>query len=440
MGKVYYRPNKNKSEANGREKDSLSKEEKIQLLNRDELEEVQSELGQSKEQIKMQTSVQLENVKAIGDVDCDYHIYLEDYVYTYLYQYAQMDLNKESAAVFVGKFSEESKEIIISGIIPLRAGKDEEREWLIHEALEEAEKERQTYFSNQEIIGWMHMQPGYGTMLTMKELREHRNVFGSSGKVFMLLDPINKIETFYALEGDELLEQSGYYMYYQRNEEMQHYMIEHAFKTEETAPIEDTVVNQFREIGRARKKEYIQRKNLNVTVVATSVLLIALTAVVVKMNGTQKVLPTFAQDTPTINVLGNDPIGESDNSAVQFTINQVEKQALSNEEKVTETNKEQLSETQTNGLTSETTKEQVRKDVNVQFEKEEVKKEEAKKEESEKEEIKYDTYVIQEGDTLANIVYKQYGNSSRIKEIIDLNNLSNTNLIKVGQELKLPKQ
>ncbi len=468
MGKVYYRPNKNKREDRdkvalvGKENTGLNQEEKKELMGLVDNEVggdiLAFELLSKEEPIKeAKREINLDNVRAIGNVLCDYHIYIEDYVYTYLYQYAQMDLSKESAAVFVGRVLEESKEVIITGIIPLIEGRQgEEREWLGREALERAEEERIAYFGNQEMIGWMHMQPGYGTMLTMKELREHRSVFGEVGKVFMLLDPINKIETFFAQEEGELLEQSGYYMYYQRNEEMQQYMLEHPFKPKEAIETEDTVVKQFREIGKARKKEYLQRKNLNITVVATSLLLIAVTAVIVKMNDSKSITPTFNADVEQIKVngeqKGSKEIGNTE--AVEFTINPVEKQADG-----VEVNMEGLIPMQEGDVAENHALEEVKKSPiqgtqevgeGIVKEPEQVIPEETKvseevtekateevTEEGAKED--YEVYIIKEGDTLANIVFNKYGNSSRVKEVIALNHLSDTNLIKIGQQLKLPK-
>ena len=50
----------------------------------------------------------------------------------------------------------------------------------------------------------------------------------------------------------------------------------------------------------------------------------------------------------------------------------------------------------------------------------------------------YDIYVVQEGDTLADISFKLYGEARRSVEIARLNKLENTNQIFVGQQLKVP--
>lgn len=50
------------------------------------------------------------------------------------------------------------------------------------------------------------------------------------------------------------------------------------------------------------------------------------------------------------------------------------------------------------------------------------------------------TYVVVAGDSLSKIAKEQLGDASRWPEIVELNKeaLPNPNLLKVGQELKLP--
>ncbi|WP_070000693.1 LysM peptidoglycan-binding domain-containing protein [Cellulosilyticum sp. I15G10I2] len=389
---------------------------------------------------------ELSNVKPIGDLECDYHIYLEDYVYTYLYQYALADLSTENSAVFLGQYYPESKEVIVRGIIPIPMDHlGGESEWIDEEVLKEVEQEREEYFKNEQIIGWMHMQPGYGTMLTMKELREHKRVFGEKDSIFMLVDAVNKIETLYVYENEELKEQSGYYMYYERNEEMQRYMLDHPFVKKEVQVIEDTVVNQFREIGKMRKHEYIQRKNVNATVIVASIILIGLTAVIVKMNDNRNTKSIAASNT---NIAANGVLPGLENITkedddIKFII---QTNQLEAENKIEPTHvigelpkgtaEEVIEEVVINQETNSEKTAIKEKDETV-----EPLKQEEKKSNSEKENIKqYEEYIVKEGDTLANISYNIYGSSKMSKEIAQINELGNTDFIRVGQKLKLPAE
>lgn len=449
MGKVSYRPKRNQGRQEVK-KQYNSKKMINETLSEEKIEDYEG--VQVKEKISVtpnhhnkKNTEQLESIKVVGDMDCTYHIYIEDYVYTYIYQLAAADLAKESSAILIGEIYSDSKEAIIRGVIPVNMDKlSDEAEWIDIKVAEEAEAQRKNYFKDQDIIGWMHMQPGYGTMLTMKELREHQNVFEGDGTLCILVDAINKIETVYVYEDEELKEQSGYCMYYERNEEMQQYMLEHPFSTGTKEEMKDTVVNQFREIGKMRKAEYTQRKNLNLTVIASSIILIALTAVIVKMNEgrgyNEKAQMTNSASISSGDLVQTEPISSEqllsealshDNDNIEAT---GQEQALvdnknSEEQLPTDISNQETDKIQTvvpeenNAPLVEQNKEEVEEIVETE----------------EKVLEDYTTYVVQKGDTLADICYKEYGNAKRSLEVAKYNGLTDTNQIYVGQELKMPK-
>lgn len=433
MGKVSYRPKKNQSKLDI--KKQYASNERIKEKAEENVEEQKSQ--NSVERITVMSTKRntgkLESIKVVGDMECAYHIYIEDYVYTYIYQLAAADLAKESSAILIGEIYSDSREAVVRGIVPINMDKLEEGvEWIDMGTVEEIELQRKNYFSDQDIIGWMHMQPGYGTMLTMKELREHKNVFEGNGTICMLVDAINKIETLYVYEDEELKEQSGYCMYYERNEDMQQFMLDHPFTSGTKEEMKDTVVNQFREIGKMRKAEYAQRKNLNLTVIAASVILIALTAVIVKMNDNKNyneaakmVNSTQLTDSnsDTYNDTNNDAIGS--NLLFDDILNQTNSDALGTENEVGE-----------NALSEENIAEGDALETPVPEGEVAVVKEEA---EQSSEVAEYDVYTVQTGDTLADICYKEYGSAKRSMEVAKFNGLTDTNQIYVGQELKMPK-
>lgn len=400
-----------------------------------------------------QEKKKLDNVKMIGDMDCEYHIYMEDYVYTYIYQYAYSDLSKESAAILIGEVYLDSKEAMITGMIPVDASKlTDGSEWINLEVVNEIEEKRKEYFKDQDIIGWLHMQPGYGTMLTMKELREHRSVFEGAGSVFMLVDALNKVETVYVYEDEELKEQSGYCMYYEPNEPMQKYMVEHPFAKKETEEIKDTVVNQFREIGKIRKEEYLQKKNTSFTIMAVAIALVALTGIIVRMNDAKGLsnnqIATVMSN--SVNDVSNKE-NSSDNKTVSNTTLGEEVGAVADD---TQTNAkdsktDEISVTKVDeDITPTITEEIVGEDIKnneSNTDNDTNKIDDASKNEEEtvvvdETEDDYDVYVVKQGDTLANISYDKYGDAKKSLEIAKINDLDSTNNIYVGQELKMPKK
>lgn len=445
MGKVSYRPKRNQNKNDFRR----------QRERRNEIRDLSEDMPQASDTIievnetaipKISVSSskknqhKLDSIKVVGDLECDYHVYIEDYVYTYLYQLASADLTKESSAILIGEIFSDSKEAIVRGVVPVEMDKLEENaEWIDMGVVEEIESKRKSYFADQDIIGWMHMQPGYGTMLTMKELREHESVFEGNGTICMLIDAINKIETLFVYEENELKEQSGYCMYYERNEEMQQFMLDHPFSASMKEEMKDTVVNQFREIGKIRKAEYNQRKSLNLTVMAASIILIGLTAVIVKMNDQKSYVGVSqSQDMSVV----DDALysGEATNDLLaQANLDQISSDAtgIENLQEANNMTGDEVKDVTAyeGGVTPDSTKGDT---IDHTTNKEEVAQTPVAQVDQQAEED-YTLYTVEIGDTLADICYKEYGNAERSLEVAKFNGLSNTNELFVGQQLKIPK-
>lgn len=456
MGKVTYRPGKGQNKIDERKKtlidqqadSNIEEENRVeQDIDRENEEYMEVEYEEGQEEIEDTAFSQeelpklsihsygenlahIDNAKIIGELSSDYHVYIEDYVYTYIYQLAASDFTRESSAALVGQSFEDSKEIVIKGMIPINMDRlRRESEWIDMDVMEEAENERKSYFKDQQIIGWLHMQPGYGTMLTMREVKEHENVFEGNGSICMLIDAINKIETLFVYENGELKEQSGYCMYYERNEQMQQYMLDHPFSAGEKEQIKDKVVNQFREIGKMRKEEYTQRKNLNLTVMVASVILIALTAVIVKMNNNkQPIIPT----TNKIQV-GSQNVGQEVPNQISSAEVETITPTVANPDETSDKPKKENVESESTTSTKNDVAEV------VEDNKEEQPQEALNSSKVEEENEDYDIYIVKAGDTLADICYKQYGSAKRSAEVAKFNGLKDTNSVYIGEELKLPK-
>lgn len=466
MGTIIYDPHKK-----NKDKQTVQ-ENKASVISVEEARDRSNEGGEKSEERYNTLIENIDSVRPMGDTDCDYVIYLEDYVYTYIYQYANTDLSCEHSAAIIGEYYPESREMIICGIMPIDKDKlSTVDEWINEEAVEALQEEKESYFQGAKILGWLHMQPGYGTMLTMKEVKAHREIFDREGTLLLLVDPINKIETFYVYEDDTLKEQSGYYMYYDKNPCMQQYMLDRPFISVEKEETEDDVVNQFREIGKIRKKEYEHKKKMNLTVVAASIALLALSAVILKMNdqnakinGLQAELAQMSSKEATtgqdVSALGEEanaqfvfnPEGAIDAATPDVTIiDRTGEEANAPKEEVTvdkvveeeveevaqeKPAEEKPAEEKSAEETPVTNEEQ----VDIAEEVATTNKEGEQAVEAATQEEDYITYVVQEGDSLRKISFDHYQTELRTKEIIALNEIENGDDIYVGQKLKLPAE
>lgn len=192
-------------------------------------------------------------VKQMGAVDHRRKIYVEDYVYTYLYQYGKSRGCTEKVAALVGRQIEiDGEEILmICGAIQGRDATEENGTLTFSAATwEYVGSQMDKYFQGMTLVGWVHCQPGFGAFLMSKDEAFHKLYFQEPWQVLFVVDPVDKLDTFYIYneEADVLQQAKGYFVYYEKNEEMQEYMLDHsvvkpkeAKNTEEGKEIESTV-------------------------------------------------------------------------------------------------------------------------------------------------------------------------------------------------------
>ena len=202
------------------------------------------------------------NIRQIGLAGGNVRIYIEDYVYTFLGRLAdQKSHSKEvcGVAVFTGETKWDSgiTYIFIRGALIAEDLEVTAEHIEFSEKIWEKIQENQIkYFPDQEVTGWFFSRPQMyleaGELLTQVHLRH----FGGE-KVLMLMEPTEREDAFFLYENGAMAKQRGYYIYYEKNPQMQEYMIEkkQELTREETEKVEDEAVISFRKIIRNKKVE-----------------------------------------------------------------------------------------------------------------------------------------------------------------------------------------
>ena len=206
--------------------------------------------------------------KQMGSIENHVKIFVEDYVYTYLYQYGRSGGGKEKLAALIGKHYEiEGQDVlVISGAIQ---GKETVQqngvECFSEETWEYIGGQMQTYFKGMNIVGWVHCQPSFGSFLMARDEAFHKEYFKEKWQVLFVVDTMDKLDTFYIYneDGTGLRQARGYFVYYDRNREMQEYMLENSMirprgeAQEGTSPQAETEVfaaEQAEDRDRQRRK------------------------------------------------------------------------------------------------------------------------------------------------------------------------------------------
>ena len=119
----------------------------------------------------------------------------------------------------------------------------------IHEA-------QKKYFENQEVVGWFFAQPECPVAATEVFTKAHVKNFGGE-KVLMLMEPVEREDGFFRYENGNLVRQRGYYIYYEKNPQMQAYMIDNNsdVQMENAEETGDDTVKNIRKIINGKKKE-----------------------------------------------------------------------------------------------------------------------------------------------------------------------------------------
>ena len=343
------------------------------------------------------------NIRQVGDTNGRERIYLEDYVGTFLKKYFSAPEGR--AAMLFGEFkwADGISYFFIRSAAAIHTMEPAPDHLVFDDAVwTEVHDVMEKYFKNQQILGWALSLPGYGEDLNEQIIRAHLNHFGGNDKTLFRVNGQEKEETFYTYEGGTLRSTGGFYIYYEKNPEMQNYMI-NTRKENGVTPsevVEDRAAKDFRSAVR-EKMECKEQHQSSKFAYITSALLVLIVLV----------------------------IGIT-------TVNNFDKM------KLVQTSLENLSKSMENGQTEEDTKtttaaeaKEGAKEVSGTVKK----SEEAKVSREEESQLTdKDYYVVQKGETLAGVSKKLYGDTSHVKAICKMNGLSDGNLIYIGQKLLLP--
>jgi len=199
-------------------------------------------------------------VKQMGSIENSMKIFMEDYVYTYLYQYGRSGGGREKLAALIGQHAviNGQETVVISGAIQgKRTVQENGVERFSEETWEYLGGQMERYFKGMSIVGWVHCQPGFGAFLMAKDENFHREYFKEKWQVLFVLDTVDKLDTFYIYNEEKtgLRQAKGYFIYYDKNREMQEYMLENSM----VRPKEEQVLEE-REKAAAMTEDRRERR------------------------------------------------------------------------------------------------------------------------------------------------------------------------------------
>lgn len=359
------------------------------------------------------------NIKQIGDVSSNRKIYIEDYAFTYINSVAYQTPEDEQAGVLLGEVqkSDEEKCLFIKGVIRAKTPENETKQGIVfnEKIWEKIYAEIEKFFPDLEVVGWFAAMPGITQerFLYLKKL--HMDNFSGGMKTMYLVNTCDKEENFYLYENGELKKQKGYVCFYERNYEMQEYMLEKRERKPIESPEKDKVMKSIRSIIQEKEEMRQRRKNSVFLYGISSFMAVVVLVIGINLLNSYEKMKKF--DTSLSNIaLEISNISEKEKS-IQTSDNSVSVNKISGDVYPTEA--------ETESTESRTTQSQTEK----QAESAEMVKEA---------DAAQTTYIVKKGDTIMSICKKYYGNTEKLNEIIAVNNIEDADKLYIGQEIKLP--
>ena len=111
-------------------------------------------------------------------------------------------------------------------------------------------------------MGWFLSKPGFAVEKTAATEETHRTYFSGADKLLFMIEPLEGESAFFGFDGNRFTKQSGYYIYYEKNEPMREFIMEKNGRSRQASKNEkpDVVMANFRKIQKEKQEQNEKRK------------------------------------------------------------------------------------------------------------------------------------------------------------------------------------
>ena len=387
------------------------------------------------------------NVRQIGNVSDNPKIYVEDYVDTFFSQLCEKCVkagNIPMGAFLVGDMQsgDSGDYVYIYGAVQMHELKMSGTDYVIDDnTWKHGYEDCKQFFDDGEMLGWFIVHPGAPLKPDGAAVKLHKRSFPKNNTVLIMKDPVEKDETYFVHKMNDLMEIGGRYTYYEKNPCMQNYMIASRKKNGvlPSETVTDRAAQDFRDLVRKRGRSRKGKKSGGLIYAAGACMALVLIIMGVsmfnsadRMRSVQTTLETLADanrtkdlpdgaDTPD----APDATGESDEADAPDAGDAQDAADASDTSDGLSASTEPETQAASAPVTAVTPGEAP--DAGQPAE------------ENDPDENGSDgVYIVEEGDTLAIISKKMYGDVNHVDAICRMNGISDGNLIYIGQKLLLP--
>lgn len=408
------------------------------------------------------------HIKQMGKGGNNPEIYIEDYAEGYLRRLAGSDYTECRVAVLVGEFVkwEGKRYVFIHGAIEAECVTEENVPRFSSEVWAGVYEKVKRYFPKYEVVGWFLGGPDFLTEVNETIRQTHVDWFGGRDRVLFRVDPVEKNAEIYLYDKDELTLWPGYCIYYEKNEEMQDYLVSGKNASVDAGYKEPILAELGRKVGRKEeeeseaegldqeavknrepgkkselpKKEQGTKNQSGMGMVAAAALLVAGAFALRQSRGANNeaanAVGTGIPSPASQGVMATDNIGSFEMVAAGVTLIPTVQPSVGTEENKSVLGRDFIPiEEESYNPDKEESRDDQSEEGKVNAEET---GESAEEDKGASVADSMELYIVQNGDTLAGICRKYYGNLSRMEEVKGVNQIPDENWIYAGQELYLP--
>lgn len=388
------------------------------------------------------------NIRQVGTPQGGRRIYVEDYVMTYLNQLAKPGNTYARGAILLGEYKQTENQgvLFISGALEAQNVEfDLEEIEFTNEVWSEIYNDVKRYFPDLEVVGWFLSRMGFSTQINDKITKIHVDNFPGRDKALFMIDSLEEEDAWYLFENNGLKKQSGYYIYYTRNDAMQSYMMiqrNHMVESEtDIAERDQELLKHYRSRLEQKKEPEKERKPISFLYVASSLLTVAFLALGITVINSYDRLKNLETTIHRFDLMTEGDTGEPITNVVSVNANvePVTENNTNSEEEGNSQTDENTTATETNTSDGTATSEQEpptteTPDANNNTEHSEENPDTTPV--SVTGTPKY--YTVQDGDTLSSISFSMYHSIQYVDDIMEANEMKNGDEIFVGQQILIP--
>lgn len=391
------------------------------------------------------------NIRQIGQISGNQKIYMEDYVITYLKQNPGQD-EAMRVIILYGKKEMVQDELcwFVSGAAMAEKDFFMEKTIIDQESWQKVNEIAGRFFPEHSVLGWAIIGNESTKDIEEQIMRTQKQFFRQDQKLYFEYNTEEKIENVYLYEKGKMRLQTGYYIYYDRNECMQNYMVSLRVAQRQAEEFEsDRAAHQFREVYSEKKHDLHRRRSAALMTCLSLVLVMVIMVIGVTMLNNYERMQSMEKVLYQISGKIDDNTQQEAAAFSEEVEEDVQvKERLPEKEEATEAATQPIEDKSVSTASPAAAPEE-----GTALEESAAPEESPAPEEStapvaatpeestapaEIAPAQQTTYIVQKGDTLARICMQYYGNLSNMDAICHMNGIEDKDNIFYGQKILLP--